>query len=667
MPMSTSRKFHRHAAFEALFGRRREQTILRGCLRDALDGRGRLVLIEGEAGIGKTTLVQALAHEADAEGAASLISACYDLTVTPPYGPWRELFTDLRLDGREPPLMASPDQHDGQRATSPDALFSDMLDFLVDAASQQPLALIFEDLQWADAASLELLRYVARQIDDVPLLLVATYRDSELDRGHPFYQILPPIVREARATRMHLRPLDTEAVRSITRGRYEFSPVDESRVVEYLQERAQGNPFFIGELLRTLEDTEHIVLTSDGWKAADFGQIPVPPLVQQVIEGRLARLDQRSRRLLAIAAVTGQNVALDIWRAVSEATQDDLSTAIRLATGLNLLEETPAPSALRFTHALVRETLYYEIELPRRCALHQAVGEALAQQPSPDPDVVSYHFQQAGHEAAAGWLMAAGERAQELYAWRTAAERFEAVLPFLESDLDIAKARGWLLYRTGLLLRYAAPSRGIVRLGEAERVAGETGEEHLAAYARADRGLIRCLVGDVRRGLAEMREGVAELDALPAIEASVPGADSGAATSRLSAERIRQGALDLIGVSTEMNIRQGSLVFWLAWAGRFSDAIAIGEQYVTKRPEQDARIQDSLGDALAGLGHAYASLGRPEESLASFARARDTYQSIDHHFKVGNTAIYELSEALLPYRADHLMEREWLAAQAEAG
>lgn len=658
---------HLYNPHGTLFGRQREQTILHECLHQMLGGHGTLVLISGEAGIGKTSLVQALAQEAEAEGATVLISGCYDLMVTPPYGPWLELFSNFPAEGRSPLLRVVSDQQDTQRVASPDALFAEALDFLINATSQQPLVLVLEDLHWTDAASLEFLRYVARQIADVPLLLIATYRDTELDRRHPLYQSLPILVREAQATRINLRPLDEEAVQALARHRYELSTTDESRMVKYLQDRTEGNPFFIGEILRTLEEEGLIAPTADGWEMADLGKIPIPPLARQVIEGRLARLDNHARNLLAVASVIGQNVSLDVWRAASAATEDDLSSAIRSATELHLLEETAAPTSLRFTHALVRETLYYELELPQRCVLHRTVGEALADRPSPDPDAVAYHLREAGHGQAREWLMAAGERAQQFYAWRTAAERFESVLSLLGEDPSYTEARGWLLYRVGLLLTYADPDRGISRLSEAEQVAREIDDQHLAAYARADRGLIRCLVGDVRRGLAEMRAGVATLDTLPAVDFTSLDTTSETANSRLSVEHIQRGAFDLIGTSSEINIRQGALIFWLAWSGRYVDAIAIGEPYVSQSPDPDARIQDSLGDALAGLGHAYAAFGRPDEALKAFARARETYESIDHHFKVGNTAIYELSEAFLPYRADRVMERHWLADQAEAG
>lgn len=650
---------------EPLFGREREQALLGESLQQAVTGRGRLVLIGGEAGVGKTSLVRSLAHEADSLGARVLTSACYDLMVTPPYGPWIKLFADIGGKDAPPPLPVDAEQVEPLRAASQDALFAEAFDHLLRGASEEPLVVVLEDLHWVDAASLAFLRYVARQLADLQLLVVGTYRDSEVDRQHPLHQVLPYLVREAEATRIHLRPLNEQAVRALVNDHYnqELLTADELRIVRYLQERAEGNPFFIGEILRTLEEKGYIARAGDGWEVADLGQVPVPPLVQQVIEGRLARLDEKSRHLLQIASVIGQDISLDVWQAASSATDDELSTAVRQAIDLHLLEEISDPAPLRFTHALVREALYYELDLPERRLQHRNVGETLAHQSWREPETVAYHYREAGHEEAPKWLMAAGERAQQLYAWRTAAELFESILPFLGVDPAYASIRGWLLYRIGLLLVYADPERGIVRLGEAERIANDIGDEHLAAYAKAERGLLRCLTGDVRRGLDEMQAGVAGLDNVGPIEAARSDAVTG---SGLSLEEIQSGAFDLVGASDENNIRRGALVFWLAWAGRYEDAITTGEPYIERIPDNGATMQDARGDALAGLGHAYAALARPNEALEAFAQARATYETINHHLKVGNTAIYELSEAYLPFRADRILGRQWLAEQAEA-
>src|SRR5437763_5242950 len=186
-----------------LVGREREQALLAKHLASALAGRGSLVLIGGEAGIGKTALAEALAHEAAAHGALVLVGRCYDLTETPPYGPWLDLFARYTPTGDLPPPPA-PFAERGTLGEVPSqaALFAQVHDFLAALAARRPLVLLLDDLHWADPASLDLLRSLARPLEPMPLLLLATYRADELTRRHPLYQLLPTLVREAHAARL---------------------------------------------------------------------------------------------------------------------------------------------------------------------------------------------------------------------------------------------------------------------------------------------------------------------------------------------------------------------------------------------------------------------------------------------------------------------------------
>jgi len=180
-----------------LVGRERELAILREALTAALAGRGSLVLIGGEAGIGKTALAEALCAEAIGRGALVLIGRCYDLSETPP--PLAPLAGD---EGAGP---------DGQAA-----LFGRVRDFLVAAASRRPLVLVLDDLHWADPASLDLLRFLARDLAPLPVLIVAIYRAEELTRHHPLFSLLPVLVREAAARQFDLRALDDDAIHEVS-------------------------------------------------------------------------------------------------------------------------------------------------------------------------------------------------------------------------------------------------------------------------------------------------------------------------------------------------------------------------------------------------------------------------------------------------------------------
>lgn len=295
-------------------GREREIGVLRDQLKRMLDGQGRLVLVSGEAGIGKTTLVDDLTREAEAQGCLVLWGHAYDLSVTPPYGPWLEM---LRLDpARTDGLLLLPTHVQDAQALaavgSQDALFAAVGAFFQDVALQHPLVLVLDDLHWADQGSLDFLRFLARQIGDRRILLVATYRSDELHRHHPLYALLPLVTREAGAERLEVRRLDAEGHRSLITSHYTMNQEDAARLEHHLQAHAEGNPFFALELLRSLEE-EGILQQIDGvWSLGDTTRVRIPPLLRQVIERRLVRLDDEVRSLLQVAAIIGQDVSLDL-------------------------------------------------------------------------------------------------------------------------------------------------------------------------------------------------------------------------------------------------------------------------------------------------------------------------------------------------------------------
>jgi DNA-binding CsgD family transcriptional regulator len=634
-----------------LVGRERELGALRYCLAAALAGRGSLVLVGGEAGIGKTALVEALAREAAARSALVLTGGCYDLTATPPFGPWAEIARAYRADGELPALPAALRSEEALQALgSLAALFEAVRAFLAAVAGHRPLVLVLEDLHWADLASLDLLRFLARHVAEHPLLLLATYRSDELTRRHPLYQLLPVLAREARATRLDLRRLSSAAVHTLVETRYQLPHTDQTRLVEHLQQHAEGNPLFIEEMLRTYQDDGLLVTPNGSWALGNLGPLHVPPFVRQVIDGRLARLPTGARDLFAVAAVIGQEVALELWSIVSGAGDEELAEVVELAQEAHVLDEPPGGTGLRFSHALIREALYEGIVLPRRRAMHRHVGEALAATPAPDPDAVAHHFQQAGDFRAAEWLARAGVRAQRAYAWLTAAERYQAAIALLEDRDGTTRERGRLLARTALVLRYHAPKQCIMYMEEASRLAAAVDDRVLQALALFYTGLFRCFVGDIRRGIAEMGPGTKALDSISASEIAAVygyGAEVSSATS-------------------DIDFR-GTLILWLSNAGRFAEALSMGAEIASApiAPEPWLGAGSPVGDGYMGLALAQAALGLPDDARRSFAHARELYVAVEHHRLVEACGYCELSEYLLQYRTDDLEERRRVAAEAE--
>lgn len=634
-----------------LVGREREQTMLRERLGAALGGRGGAVLIGGEAGIGKTTLAEGLMHEAATYGALTLAGRCYDLIETPPYGPWLDLFAhySATADGPTPPtalISCGAAVEVANQAT----LFGEVLAFFTRLASRQPVVLLLDDLHWADPASLDLLRALARELGRLPLLLLGTYRADELTRRHPLYSLLPLLVREARTELLDLRRLGREDVRALVRAQCVLPPAEEARLVTALLDHAEGNPFFTGELLRSLGEEGLLRQGESGWTLGDLAQARVPPLLRQVIDTRLARLDEETQRHLAVAAVIGQRVPLQLWAAVTGTLEETLLDATEEAIGARVLEAADGGADVRFVHALIREALYEGILPPRRRLWHRRVAEALLAEARPDPDLVASHLQRAGDQRAATWLIRAGERAQHAYALLTAAERFEAALTLLEGQGGDPRERARLLYRLSRMRRYADPRGAIAYLDDAEALAQEARDELLAAYIACARGYLRCTVGQIRRGLAELEAQVLVFDALTP--------DEQARLARLQ---------ELLGDPPDTQHYRGALASWLALAGRYAEALTHGERVVggTSAPPMRGAGTSFYANACRGLASAHAALGRPAEARRLYTRAGDAYRAAEHWYQVGNTLGLELYEVVLPYMPDDLTERRRLATAAE--
>ncbi|MGI8622096.1 MAG: helix-turn-helix transcriptional regulator [Solirubrobacteraceae bacterium] len=652
-----------------LVGRDRERQRLSALLRAAAAKQGQLALLGGEAGIGKTALVHALAAEAAAAGATVLTGHCYDLSVTPPYGPWREALTHLPdVDGL-PPLPAALTDAESPASGGETALFRQVLALLTAVSVARPAVVVLEDLHWSDQASLDLLRFLARQAARLPLLLIATYRSDELTRRHPLAQLLPALVREGPTERFDLRRLDDAALLALVAGRYALPSEAEARLLAYVQRVAEGNPFYTHELLRSLEEERVLASADAGWRLGDLAPVRMPALLQQVVEGRLARLGESARERLAVAAVIGQRVPLDVWMVVGDFTEDDVLQTVEHAVEAHLLQTDDRGGDFGFAHALVREVLYEGVLPPRRRGWHRRVAAALADRGGADPDAVAYHFERAGDARAADWLVRAGDRALRVYAWLTARDRFLAAVALLEGDAARAGAHGWLLYRLGRLLRLSDPAQGAEYLAEAERVARSIGDPLLAAYALADRGQLLCLLTEMERGVAALAAGVEALEALPADHARPDPAIGEWIADALPATEAPAPAGDAPPATGPLAARRGTLASWLGHTGHFAAARAMGEAYLAQAAgieQPDALVLGGIGDAEFGVAFAEAALGRPAAARAAWRRARAAFRAIDHHFLVGLTLAFELTDVVLPYDTTDIAARRALVDEAAA-
>jgi len=634
-----------------LVGRERELVALRAHLDAALVGRGSLVLIGGEAGIGKTALAETVCRDAETRGTLVLVGRCYDLTETPPYGPWVELFGRYRqADAMPPPPDAFAVRGTVGAVPSQMALFAQVEDFLTALAARQPLVVLLDDLHWSDPASLDLLRFLARSVSGLPLLVLVTYRSDELTRRHPLSALLPQLAREADAERIDLGRLNHGAVRALVDARYGLADDDARRLVRYLQERAEGNALFVGELLRALGEADILRQERGHWLLGDLSATAVPTLLRQVIEGRVVLLDDDAQAALGAAAVIGQEVPFAVWAPVGGTDEETLTGIVAQAATARLMEETADGAGAHFVHALIREALYEGLLPSRRRRLHRATGEALAALAEPDADAVAHHFRVIADARAAEWLAKAGERARIAFAYVTAAERMREAVALLDKPGDAATAAS-LCLQVAWILRNVDMQQGFRYAEEAVKRAAAADDPVLLGVARCRLGGNHCLAGDFARGIAESRAAVAALGALPP-----------AAWERTATPRWYVAAL--VGDRSSTTDVRTTLALPLAVVGASGEALTLLGGTLDL---DDAALATANVIKLLALALVANNLGRPDAAKRINDEARHVYRAEEDWYSLAFNALAFLVSTLLPYHADDLAYREEMASAAEEG
>lgn len=369
-----------------LLERAPQLALLEEHLQAAMSGRGRLVMVGGEAGVGKSALVQAFAERAVKR--ATVLRASCEATSTPtPVGPTRDLAPALGLT------------LDLARARG-DEVFHAVLDAL--RVRPGPTIIIGEDAQWADSISLEFLRFMARRAAQAPVLFVITYRDDELGPDHPLRLMLGDLASSGVAPRMTLSPLSREGVAQLAGG--------SGRDLDELYQLTGGNPFFVNQVL-----------------AAEEGEIPAT--VTDAVLARAARLPSEARGVLDLCAVIGGRIDPDLVLAVAGPVLDELDACILHG----LLVEPEQASYLRFRHDLIREAILAAIPPLRRRLLHGRVLEALLAREEQDAGRLAHFADAAGNPQTLEFATAAAEQAMARHAHREAADQYARALRFAGS------------------------------------------------------------------------------------------------------------------------------------------------------------------------------------------------------------------------------------------
>ncbi len=643
-------------------GRRQELDLLKSRLASARAGRGQIVGVVGEAGIGKSRLLHEFRQALRGEAIGYIEGHCLSYGSTIPYLPAVEILrhacritdadspehvTDklrvtlrhLGMDQKEslPYLLQFLGFKDGTEAPAaptPEAVrartFQILRQMCVSASRQRPLVVAVEDAHWIDAAS-EALGAMVESLEDVPLLLILTYR--------PGYR--PPWLGKSHMTQIALQPLSAEDSLSVLGGLLPPARLS-GPVAQLILSRAEGNPFFLEELARTVRE-------QGGLSPA----VTVPDTVQEVLLARINRLPERERRLLQSAAVIGKSFSLDVLRVLAELPEEDLSHALaRLQAADFLYEASSGPEVqYSFKHGLTHEVAYGSLRPDRRRELHGRIADAIE---TIHPDRLIEHVERLAHHSLRGerwdkavaYLRRAGAKAAARPAHRQAVAYFEQALETLRQlprsaetieqaidlrfDLrnslqslgDLGRILDHLCEaeelaktlpdqrRLGLVFSFMSqyfrlsgePDRAIISGQRALDIARLRGDSPLQIAVSTHLGPAYAALGDYQRAIQILRSAV---DSLP--EDSTSG---------------DVGTAGLLAVFSRIY-----LVYCLAELGEFRGGIVVGEEAI--RLAKTADHPYSLTFAYCGVGTLFLLKGEIQSAIPVLERGRELCQTLD--------------------------------------
>jgi len=386
-----------------VIGRGAEIQAIADAYKRVAGGAGReVLLVSGEAGLGKTTLVAEAARVAFDEGACVLFGHCEEDLATPyqffaealghyvSHAPLDQLLPHVQAHGSElarlvPALSSRVQDLPATRATDADAerylLFSAAVGLLAIVSQHQPVVLVLDDLQWADKGSLLLLRHLTAAEHAMRVLVLATYRDSELAHADALRDTLGVMRRYGGVSGVALTGLDDSAVVSFLEAAAGHA-LDDAGVglAHAVYRETDGNPFFVSEVLRHLSETGAISQDATGrWVAEDsLEKMALPDSVREVIGGRVVRLGRDAERVLSLAAVIGRDFDLDVLARTARTPEDEVLDILDAAATAALVRElSDTPGHYSFAHALIQHTLYQDLGPTRGARAHRQVAEAL--------------------------------------------------------------------------------------------------------------------------------------------------------------------------------------------------------------------------------------------------------------------------------------------------
>jgi DNA-binding CsgD family transcriptional regulator len=590
-----------------LVGRESEFELLTAALESALAGEPGVVIVEGEAGVGKSRLIADLGAEAKSEGARVLIGSCVELggravSFAPLVEVLRLLVDELDPDDLDALLGPARDEvarllpevagsgGPAQRGEQDQARSMELLLGVIRRlAEARPLLLAFEDLQWADPATLDLLETLVRGLGERPVLLACTVRSDELHRSHPFRRLAGSWQQHRMATRLTLERLEPAAVRAQIEAILGEPP--EPELAELVTERSEGIPLFVEELLDTVRH---------GGVRGDY----LPPSLRDVLIARADTLSNAAQRVLRTVAAAGPSVPDSLLAAVVELPREELDAALREAVDHQLLVIDPSGRGYAFRHALARAAIYDDLLPGERTALHRAYAEALDEDPElagpglgAEPMLAHHWLAAHDIERALPASVRAGDIAASAAAPADAQRHYETALELWSQVPDaeriVGAAHDEVLDRAADAASLAGASeRALALVNEAIAEGGDSGPPERQALLLTRRGMINLSAPAARPN--------AERDALADVERAAELVPPNAARSRVR----------VFATLARARIR----------AGLIKQALAAAREAV--EAARGVETTDEGLHAAAVLGHATALLGDVDEGIEILREAR---------------------------------------------
>ncbi|MBK9052360.1 MAG: protein kinase [Chloroflexi bacterium] len=519
-----------HIVRGRIVGREREFGEAMSRWQRACQGETSVLLISGEPGIGKTRLARELMAIAEASRATVLLGECY-AEGGAPYAPIAQMIQTLIASPDLVPLLsdaALTDLHPmlpGLRTSHPHLiespnldppaeqhrLFEQMATLCAALTVKQPLLLVVDDAHWADGSTLALLRYLTRRGRQahLPLLILCTYREIELDDDHTFADFLADLHRERLTQRLKLTRLTPEQTLDMLMTLFAGEVTAGFRDLVYRE--TEGNPFFIEELCKALIEDGQVYRENGQWLRASLDELRIPQSVHLAIQSRLSKLESSVQDILRLAAIIGREFEFPTLFQASDLDEETLIAHLEKAERAQLIEETPGrgPERFAFAHALIPATLRDNLSSLRRHRLHRRVAGVIEQLHPDDLETLAYHYSEAGDEVnALAYTVRAGDRALSVYANREAERYYHSALLLAQEPGE----RASLYSNLGQsLFRQSRYTEAINSWGEAIAAYQTEGNGDVMAglYARSARAA--AYSGNVPQSLALCTAGITAL------------------------------------------------------------------------------------------------------------------------------------------------------------